>query len=132
MIVSGYSSTSTSLAASLASSRCFLKPLVTGSTMRGSKMALKISLSPSMATKWQPILRQAWTKAPSGNQGRCKQRSQNKKWQGHEERLTRNYIPMDAVQSRTMLPTCMVDSMSNWRRRGSFSLLLQGVLPLMS
>jgi hypothetical protein len=50
-----------------------------------------------------------------------------------KERLTRNYVPVDAVQSRTMSPTYMVDSMSNWRRIGSFSLPpLQGMLPLMS
>jgi hypothetical protein len=50
-----------------------------------------------------------------------------------KEKLTRNYVPVDAMQSRTMSPTCVVDSMSNWKRRGSFSLLpLQGVLPLMS
>jgi hypothetical protein len=40
-----------------------------------------------------------------------------------KEKLTRNYVPVDAMQSRTMSPTCVVDSMSNWRRRGSFSLL---------
>jgi hypothetical protein len=35
-----------------------------------------------------------------------------------KESLIRNYIPVDAVQSRIMSPTCVVDSMSNWRRRG--------------
>jgi hypothetical protein len=50
-----------------------------------------------------------------------------------KKRLIRNYVPVDAVQSRTLSPTCVVDSMSNWRRRGSFSLPpLHGVLPLMS
>jgi hypothetical protein len=41
-------------------------------------MALKVSLSTSMATKWRPALRQAWTDAPSMNQERCKQKSHNK------------------------------------------------------
>jgi hypothetical protein len=46
-----------------------------------------------------------------------------------KQRLTRNYVPVDVVQPRTMLPTCVVDSMSNCRRRGSFFLpLLQGLL----
>jgi hypothetical protein len=50
-----------------------------------------------------------------------------------KEKLIRNFVPVDVVQSRTMSSTCMVDSMSNWRRIGSFSLPpLQGVLPLMS
>jgi hypothetical protein len=50
-----------------------------------------------------------------------------------KERLTRNYIPVDAVQLRTMLLTYEVDSMSNWRRRGSFSLPpFQGAQHLMS
>jgi hypothetical protein len=50
-----------------------------------------------------------------------------------EERLTRNCVPVDAVQSRTMSLTYVVDSMSNWRKIGSFFLPpLQGVLPLMS
>jgi hypothetical protein len=131
--VSRYSSTSTSSAVHVASSRCFLKPSITGSTMRGFKMALKISLSPSMATKWRPALRQVWTVAPSCNQGRYKQKSQNKKGNAMKEWLIRNYIPVDVVQLRSMLPTYVVDSMSNWRRRGSFSLPpLQGELPLMS
>jgi hypothetical protein len=84
MIVSRSSSTSTSSVASLASSNCFLKPSVTGATMRGSKMALKISFSLSIATKWRLALRQAWIVAPSRNQGRCKQKSQNKKRQCNE------------------------------------------------
>jgi hypothetical protein len=91
MSVSGSSSTSTSTssAASLASSRYFLKPSVTGSTMRGFRMALKIYLFPSMATKWRPTLRQAWTDVPSRNQGRCKQKCQNKKRQGHESKVNK-------------------------------------------
>jgi hypothetical protein len=52
-------------------------------TMRGSRMALKIFLSPSMAMKWQPTLRQAWTKALVEKQGRCKQKSHKKQSQGH-------------------------------------------------
>jgi hypothetical protein len=48
--VSGYSSTSRSSTVLVASSCCFLKPSVTGATMKGSRMALKISLSLSMAT----------------------------------------------------------------------------------
>jgi hypothetical protein len=39
-----------------------------------------------------------------------------------KERIIRNLVLVDAVQSRTMSPTCVVDSMSNWRRTGSFSL----------
>jgi hypothetical protein len=46
-------------------------------------MALKIFLSPSMATKWQPTLRQPRTKAPVENHGRCKQKSHKKQSQGH-------------------------------------------------
>jgi hypothetical protein len=50
-----------------------------------------------------------------------------------KERLTRNYVLVDAMQSRTMSLTCVVDSMNNWRRKGFFFLLpLQRVLPLMS
>jgi hypothetical protein len=85
--VFGGSSTSRSSAAPLASSCCFLKPSVIGATMRGSKMALKISLFSSMATKWRPALRQAWKEAPVGNEGRCTQKSQNKKSQGHEREV---------------------------------------------
>jgi hypothetical protein len=39
-----------------------------------------------------------------------------------KQRLTGNNVPVDAVQSRIMSPTFVVDSMSNWRRTGSFSL----------
>jgi hypothetical protein len=81
---SGSSSTSTSSAASTPSIRCFFKPLVIVSTMRGSRMALKITSSPSMATKWRPALRQAWTDAPSMNQERCKQKSHNKNIKNQE------------------------------------------------
>jgi hypothetical protein len=84
MTASGSSSRSTSAAASIPSSCCFLKPSVTVSTMRGSRVALKISLSPSMATKWRPALRQVWIDAPSMNQERCKQKNHNKKSQGHK------------------------------------------------
>jgi hypothetical protein len=52
MTASGSSSRSTSSGESITSRRYFLKPSVTVSTMRGSRMALKISSSPSMATKW--------------------------------------------------------------------------------
>jgi hypothetical protein len=48
-------------------------------------MALKISLSPSIATKWRPALRKAWTEAPAKNQGRCKQK--NKQLQGHDREV---------------------------------------------
>jgi hypothetical protein len=81
---SGSSSTSTSSAASTPSIRYFFKPSVTVSTMRGSRMALKITSSPSMATKWRPALRQAWTDAPSMNQERCKQKSHNKNIKSQE------------------------------------------------
>ena len=70
--------------ASSPSIHCFLKPLVTVFTMRGSRMALKISTFPSMATKWRPTLRQAWTEALSLNQEKSKQKSHNKNWKGHE------------------------------------------------
>jgi hypothetical protein len=71
----------------VASSRCFLKALLTGSTMRGSRTALKISLSPSIATKWRPALRQVWTEAPTENQGRCKQKNKKKQSQGHNREV---------------------------------------------
>ena len=44
-----------------------------GSTMRGSRMALKMSLSPSMAMKWRPALRQVWIEALVGNQRKSEQ-----------------------------------------------------------
>jgi hypothetical protein len=50
-------------------------------------MALKISLSPSIATKWRPALRQAWTEAPAKNQRRCKQKNKNKQPQGHDREV---------------------------------------------
>jgi hypothetical protein len=131
MTGSSSSSTSISSAVLVASSRCFLSASLTESKMRGSRMPLKISLSPSIATKWRSALRQAWTEAPAKNQGRYKQKHKKKQPQGQDREV--NYVPVDAVQSRIMLPTCVVDSMSNWRRRGSFCLPpLQGVLPLMS
>jgi hypothetical protein len=71
----------------IASSRCFLRASLTGFTMRGSRMALKISLSPSMATKWRPALRHAWTEAPAKNQGRCKQKNKMKQSQGHDREV---------------------------------------------
>jgi hypothetical protein len=46
-------------------------------------MALKMSLSPSMATKWRLALRQAWTEAPVGNQESSKQKNKKKQSQGH-------------------------------------------------
>jgi hypothetical protein len=50
-------------------------------------MALKISLSPSIATKWRPALRQAWTEIPAKNQGRCKQKNKKKQPQGHDREV---------------------------------------------
>jgi hypothetical protein len=50
-------------------------------------MALKISLSPSIATKWRPALRQAWTATPAKNQGRCKQKNKKKQPQGHDREV---------------------------------------------
>ena len=48
------------------------------------------------------------------------------------ERFIRNSLLMDAMQSITTLPTCVVNS-SIWRNIGSFSLPPhQGVVPLMS
>jgi hypothetical protein len=84
MSVSGSSSSTRSLAILVASSRCFLRPLVIGSRMRGSKMALKMSLSPSMDTKWRLALRQAWTEAPVGNQGSSERKNKEKQSQGHD------------------------------------------------
>jgi hypothetical protein len=78
MSVSESSSSSRSLAVLVALSRCFLRPSVIGSRMRDSKMALKMSLSPSMATKWRLALRQVWTEAPTGNQESSEQKSKKK------------------------------------------------------
>jgi hypothetical protein len=50
-------------------------------------MALKISLSPSIATKWRPALRQAWTETLAKNQGRCKQKNKKKQSQGHDREV---------------------------------------------
>jgi hypothetical protein len=50
-------------------------------------MALKISLSPSIATKWRPALRQAWTEALTKNQGRYKQKNKNKQSQDHDKEV---------------------------------------------
>jgi hypothetical protein len=82
MSVSGSSSSSRSLAVLVASSRCFLRPSVIGSRMRGSRMALKMSLSPSMATKWRLALRQAWTEAPVGNEESSERKNKKKQSQG--------------------------------------------------
>ena len=54
-----------------------------GSRIRGFQMALKMSLFPSMATKWRQALRQAWTEAPTRNQGSSEQKSNKKQSQGH-------------------------------------------------
>jgi hypothetical protein len=72
MTVSGYSSTSRSLEMLVASSRGFLKLLVTRSIMRPWRGIRRIALQ------------QAWTEAPAKNQGRCKQKSKKKK-QSHKE-----------------------------------------------
>ena len=85
----GNSSISRSSLALIASSCCFLKPSVTGATMKGSRMALKIFLFPSLVTKWQLTLRHAWTNAPSTNQGSDKQESQNKKREGHKKEVNK-------------------------------------------
>jgi hypothetical protein len=87
MSVTGSSSTSRSLAVLVASSRCFFRPSVIGSRMRGFRMALKMSLSPSMAWKWRLALRQAWTEALVGNQGRSEQKSKKKQSQGHDREV---------------------------------------------
>jgi hypothetical protein len=50
-------------------------------------MPLKISLSPSIATKWRPALRQAWIEALAENQGRCKQKNKKKQSQGHNKEV---------------------------------------------
>ena len=71
----------------VASSCCFLKASLTGSTMRGSRRPLKISLSPSIATKWQSALRQAWTEVLTENEERCKQMNENEQSQGHNRKV---------------------------------------------
>jgi hypothetical protein len=50
-------------------------------------MALKISLSPSMATKWRPALRHVWTESLAKNQGRYKQKNKMKQSQGHDREV---------------------------------------------
>ena len=50
-------------------------------------MALKMFLSPSMATKWQLALQLAWTKASAKNQGRYKQKNKKKQSQGHNREV---------------------------------------------
>jgi hypothetical protein len=47
-------------------------------------MALRMSLSPSMATKWRLALRQAWIEALVGNQGSSERNSKKKQSQGHD------------------------------------------------
>jgi hypothetical protein len=132
MSVSGSSSSSRSLAVLVASSRCFLRPSEIGSRMRGCRMALKMSLSPSMATKWRLALRQAWTEAPAGNQESSEQKTRR-----NNHKATIEFIKIQCTCGcsaiKNYVADLLVDSMSNWRRRGSFSLPpLQGVLPLMS
>ena len=83
MFVSRNSSSSRSLAVLIALSRYFLRPSVIGSRMRDSRMALKMSLFPSMATKWQLALQQVWTEAPTGNQESNEQKNKKKQSQGH-------------------------------------------------
>jgi hypothetical protein len=87
MTGSGSSSISRISVVLVASSRCFLRASLIGSTMRGSIMALKISLSPFMATKWQPALRHVWIEVPAKNQGRCKQKNKMKQSQGHDREI---------------------------------------------
>lgn len=70
----------------VASSRCFLRASLAGSTMRGSRRPLKISLSPSIATRWRPALRQAWIEAPAENQDKCKQMIEKEQSQGHNKK----------------------------------------------
>jgi hypothetical protein len=50
-------------------------------------MPLKISLSPSIATKWRLALRQEWTEALAKNQRRCKQKNKKKQSQGHDKEV---------------------------------------------
>ena len=50
-------------------------------------MALKMSLSPFMAMKWQMALRQVWTKAPAKNQGRCTEKNKKKQSQGYNREV---------------------------------------------
>jgi hypothetical protein len=46
------------------------------------------------------------------------------------EKYIIEFIPMDAIQSRIMSPSSVVDSMNIWKKRGSFSLApLQGIAP---
>jgi hypothetical protein len=102
MSMSGSSSSSRSLVVLVASSRCFFRPSVIGSRMRGSRMALKMSLSPSMATKWRLALRQAWTEAPIGNQESSERKNKKRKSEGHEREFMK------------MLCTCGCNAIKNY------------------
>jgi hypothetical protein len=88
--------------------------------MRGSKMPLKISLLPSIATKWRPAFQQAWTEAPAENQGRCKQKNKKKQSQGHNREVIKK------------LRTCGCSAIKNYvaNLRGGFNEQLEkeGVL----
>jgi hypothetical protein len=65
IISAGSSSSSSELAVTTGlSSRCFLTTTVSGSTMRGFRMELKITSSSSSATIWRPAFLHACTKAP--------------------------------------------------------------------
>jgi hypothetical protein len=90
--------------------------------MRGSRMALKISLSPSIATKWRPALQQACTEAPAKNQGRCKKKNKKKQSQGHDREVIK------------ILRTCGCSPIKNYvaNLRGRFNEQLEkeGVLLL--
>jgi hypothetical protein len=133
MTVSGNSSTSRSSVMLVASSCCFLKPLVIWATINGSRVALKISLS----LPWPRNSNQSCDKCGHKLFQKIKdgvsKRIRRSNHKATIERLLRNYVPVDVVQSRTMSPTYVVDSMSNWKRRGSFSLPPhQEVLPFMN
>jgi hypothetical protein len=66
-------------------------------------------------------LRQAWTDAPLRNQGRCKQKSQNKKIQGHEREINKK------------LHTCGCSAIKNYVAdlRGGFNEQLEKVSVLL-
>jgi hypothetical protein len=117
------------------SSTCSLKSLLLeGFTDRvhneGSRMPLKISLSPSIATKWPPALRQAWIEALAENQGRCKQKNKNKQSQGHNREVIKKLYTCAIKNYVANLCGGLNEQLE---KEGSFSLPpLQGVLPLMS
>jgi hypothetical protein len=99
----------------VASSRCFLRASLTGSTMRGSKRPLKISLSPSIATRLRPALRQAWIEAPTENQERSKEMNEKEQSQSQKKKIIK------------ILSTCGCSTIQNYvaKERGGLNQQLE-------